>query len=199
MNIRARVHDVLDEALEVRGLGSMQLGFGSSYRGWKEAYYRLYERGLEMTAKAYLSQAMWLDSIIIQKLEEQERLQALAEKMTPSYAEVKVSNGQHINTREENNVKLIDLKHETNEIIDRLVDLTQEIRCKIRQVEDPLDQLVLEMRYLNKKSWNEVAESLGYDKRYTMKLHARALKKIDRILKEDTKRHRKTPGNYDRV
>ena len=54
MNIRARVHDVLDETPEVRGLGSMQLGFGSSYRGWKEAYYRFYERGSEMTAKAYL-------------------------------------------------------------------------------------------------------------------------------------------------
>lgn len=199
MSIRARVPEMVDKALEVRGLASMQLGLGSSYRGWKEAYYRLYERRPEMTAKAYLSQALWLDSIIDQKLEEQERLQALAEKMTPSYAEVKVSNGQNINTREENNVKLIDLKHETNEIIDRLVDLTQEIRCTIRRVEDPLDQLVLEMRYLNKKSWNDVATSLGYDKRYTMKLHARALKKIDKILKEDTKRHRKTPGKYDRV
>ena len=70
--MRARVPEMVDKALEVRGLGSMQLGLGSSYRGWKEAYYRFYERGSEMTAKAYLSQAMWLDSIIIQKLEEQE-------------------------------------------------------------------------------------------------------------------------------
>jgi len=94
MSIRARVPEMLDEALEVRGLTSMQLGLGSDHRGWREAYYRLYERGSEMTAKAYLSQAIWLDSIIIQKLEEQERLQALVEKMTPTYAEVKVTNGQ---------------------------------------------------------------------------------------------------------
>ena len=44
MSIRARVPEMVDEALEVRGLVSMQLGLGSSYRGWKEAYYRFYER-----------------------------------------------------------------------------------------------------------------------------------------------------------
>lgn len=199
MNGQISELETINESNEMMDATSIRRAVGTDHCGWQEADYRFYERRPEMTAKSYLSQALWLDSIIDQKLEEQERLQALAEKMTPSYAEVKVSNGQHINTREENNVKLIDLKHETNEIIDRLVDLTQEIRCTIRRVEDPLDQLVLEMRYLNKKSWNDVATSLGYDKRYTMKLHARALKKIDKILKEDTKRHRKTPGKYDRV
>ncbi|WP_278280458.1 hypothetical protein [Tepidibacter thalassicus] len=37
---------------------------------------------------------------------------------------------------------------------------------------------------------------IGYNKHYTMKLHGRALKIIDEILKEDTKRHRKTPTTY---
>ena len=39
MSMRATVPEILDETLEVRGLGSMQLGLGSSYLGWKEAYY----------------------------------------------------------------------------------------------------------------------------------------------------------------
>jgi hypothetical protein len=64
-----------------------------------------------MNAREYLSQAMWLDRIINQKLEEQERLKALAEKTTPSYSPVKVTGGERKNIREEHNVKLIDLKY----------------------------------------------------------------------------------------
>ena len=147
-----------------------------------------------MNAKEYLSQAWWLDQIINQNLEEQERLKAMAEKVTLKFDDVKVSGGEKKNTREENNVKLIDLKHKTNEMTDRYVDLRTEIMGTIHQLEEMNYQLLLRMRYISRKSWDEIAASLGYDKRYIMKLHARALKKIDAILKEDTKRHRKTPG-----
>lgn len=98
---------------------------------------------------------------------------------------------------EETIVKLMDLENEVNQDIDELIKLKAEIVETINQVDDPIYQLVLQMRYIDRKTWEEVAIGLGYDTRYTMKLHGRALKEIDDILKEDTKRHRKTPNECD--
>lgn len=136
-----------------------------------------------MNAKTYLSQAMWLDIMINQKLEEQERLKAMAEKVTSNFSEVKVSGGERKNTREESNVKLIDLRNETNEITDRYIDLRNEIMETINQLEEMNYRLILEMRYISKKGWDEIAATMGYDVRWIMELHGRALKKVDKILR----------------
>ncbi|TCT14594.1 uncharacterized protein DUF1492 [Natranaerovirga pectinivora] len=155
-----------------------------------------------MNAREYLSQAMWLDKIINQKLEEQERLKALAEKTTPSYSPVKVTGGERKNIREEHNVKLIDLKYELDETVDRFVDLKREIMDTINQLDELKYQLLLAMRYIDGKSWNEVAVVMGYDKRYTLKLHDIALKKIEKIMKKnkkDTKKHLPTTLEGDIV
>ncbi len=146
-----------------------------------------------MKAKGYLSQAKWLDKMIDIKIEQQERLRAMAEKTTIAISGEKVSGGIGGNPMESAIVKLVDLSHEINDDIDKLIDLRAEIKETINKVGDFRYKLVLEMRYINNKDWDEVSETLKYDTRYTMKLHGRALKVIDEILQEDTKRHRKTP------
>ena len=143
-----------------------------------------------MNAKEYLSQAMWLDKIINNKLEQKERLESLTQKVTADFSMEKVSGGKVTTSpMEDATVKLIDLNYEINEDIDRLVDLKREIVKIIGQVEDVSFQLLLEMRYINNKSWDDVARDMGYDKRWIMRLHGRALKEIDEILKEATKSH----------
>jgi len=151
-----------------------------------------------MKAKEYLSQAIWLDKVINNKIEQQESIRALAEKVTVNFTQEKVSGGKGITSpMEEATIKLIDLSHEINDDIDRLIDLKKEILNVINEIDDFRYKLLLEMRYINCKDWDEVANTLGYDTRYILKLHGRALKEIDEILKEDTKRHRKTPGECD--
>jgi DNA-directed RNA polymerase specialized sigma subunit len=153
-----------------------------------------------MTAKEYLSQAIWLDKIINNKLEEKVRLQALAEKTTSTYREDKVSGGKNTKSQmEEIIVKIIDLEHEIVANIDRFVDLKKEIMDTINQVKDPCYQLLLEMRYISNKGWDEVSMIMGYDRRWVMQLHGRALKEIDKILKKDTKIHRNSHDECDIV
>jgi len=78
-------------------------------------------------------------------------------------------------------VKIVDLEKEINEDIDRLVDVKAEIMETISQVDDPICQLLLEMRYISGKAWEEVARELNYNDRSVFKIHGRALKKIKKI------------------
>jgi DNA-directed RNA polymerase specialized sigma subunit len=145
-----------------------------------------------MNAKEYLSQAFWLDRVIQNKLEQKERLEAMAQKVTVDFTKEKVLGGNNTTSpMEDATVKLIDLSHEINDDIDRLIDLKREILATIKSLEDTSYQLLLEMRYINNKNWDDVAVCMGYDRRWVMRLHGRALKEIDKILKEATRSHRK--------
>jgi DNA-directed RNA polymerase specialized sigma subunit len=139
-------------------------------------------RCCNMNAKEYLSQALWLDQRINSKLEQLETLRALAMKVSANLTEEKVSGSNNIKSHMENTVvKIVDLEKEINEDIDRLVDVKAEIMETISQVDDPICQLLLEMRYISGKAWEEVARELNYNDRSVFKIHGRALKKIKKI------------------
>ena len=82
--------------------------------------------------------------------------------------------------------KIVDLEREINEDIDRLVDLKAEARRVINAVSDPDQQLILELRYLCYKPWNEIMTELGYSEPTIYRLHGEALKKICVPVKNDS-------------
>lgn len=71
--------------------------------------------------------------------------------------------------------KIVDLETEINAEIDKLVEKRKEIESVIRAVEDGTLRALLEYRYINGKKWEEIALMLGYDYRYTLKIHGKAL------------------------
>ena len=143
-----------------------------------------------MTAKEYLSQVYWLNRIINNKLEQKEELEALAERTTVDISQEKVSGGNITKSpMEDTAVKLIDLSHQINDDIDELINLKKEIAGIIKKVGDYRYKTILEMRYLKGKLWDDVSEDIGFDKRWVMRLHSRALDKVDEILKLTTKSH----------
>jgi len=140
---------------------------------------------MTINAKEYLSQAIWLDKMIANKLEQLESLKALSLKVNSTLSEVKVSGGHHVKSSMEHAIaKVIDLGNEVNDDIDRLVDLKQEIAGVIHQVNNINYQLLLEMRYISGKTWDDVALALNYNSRSVFKVHGRALKEIEKIRKE---------------
>ncbi|MGI6449022.1 MAG: DUF1492 domain-containing protein [Desulfitobacteriia bacterium] len=135
-----------------------------------------------MNAKEYLSQAFWLDQRINSKLEQLESLRSLATKVTTNLSQEKVSCGNDVTKiREKTIVKIIDLENEIDDDIDKLVDLKADIMEAIGQVDEPICQLLLEMRYINGKTWEEVASVLGIDIRTAFRLHGKSLKEIEHI------------------
>lgn len=137
-----------------------------------------------MNAKEFLRQAIWLDKLIDSKIEQLEKLEALSQKTTVDLSKEKVSGGSGATSSMENVVvKIVELKKEINNDIDRLIDIKREIGEIISRLDDPSYQLILEMRYVNNRDWEDIVYELGLDKRWVLRLHARALEKTEEILK----------------
>lgn len=75
--------------------------------------------------------------------------------------------------------KIVDLETEINAEIDKLVEKRKEIESVIRAVEDGALRALLEYRYINGKKWEEIALMMGYDYRWVLRLHGRALELVD--------------------
>jgi len=135
-----------------------------------------------MNAKEYLSQAIWLDQMIDSKLEQLATLKSLAMKVTSSFTKEKICGGNIEKSKMESTmVKVIDLENEINADIDRLVDLKKDIQDTINMMDDINQQLLLELRYLSRKGWDEIAASMGYDPRTVYRIHGKALKEFERM------------------
>ena len=135
-----------------------------------------------MNAKEYLSQATWLDQMIDSKLEQLEALKSLSIKVTSSFTQEKISGGNIEKSKMESTiVKVIDLENEINADIDRLVDLKKNIQDTINKMEDINQQLLLELRYLSRKGWDEIAALMGYDPRTVYRMHGKALKEFEKM------------------
>ena len=131
-----------------------------------------------MTAKDYLSQAYWLDRQIDCKLEQLRTLNALATRTTGVISESPVSHSRNPHSMEDVIVKIISMEKEINADVDRLVDLKTEIQGIIREIPSMEYQLVLDLRYMCFKNWEEIAEKMHCSKSNIFKTHARALQEF---------------------
>ena len=131
-----------------------------------------------MTAKEYLSQAFHIDQRISSKLSQVMRLREAATNCTATLTDMPRPDSPSRQQMADTICKIVDLEREINEDIDRLVDLKAEARRAINAVSDPDQQLILELRYLCYKPWNEIMTELGYSEPTSYRLHGEALKKI---------------------
>ena len=129
-----------------------------------------------MTAKEYLQQYKFLDSRINAKCEQLERLRELSTKVS-----VEQGSGAHsgVSDRVGNIVaKICDMEAEINEMIDKLLDLRVEIERAIAAVPDETLRQLLELRYINCKTFEQIAVEMYYTYQWVCVLHGRALKYI---------------------
>lgn len=131
-----------------------------------------------MTAKEYLNQAYWLDRRIDSKLEQLSALSDMATKTTSIMSDDVMSHTRNVHSMQDIIVKIVDMKAEINTDIDHLVDLKREIMQVVKAVPNPEHQTLLELRYLCFKSWEDVAQELGYNVRHIYRLHDEAVEQI---------------------
>ena len=135
-----------------------------------------------MNAKEYLSQVMRIDQRINSKLEQLQKLRASSTKATATLSDMPRPESPDLQRLETTVAKIVDLENEINRDIDTLVNLRGEIYHLIQTVQDVNQQLLLELRYLCFKSWREIAEMMGLEERYVLKVHGRALNAVGKII-----------------
>jgi hypothetical protein len=126
-----------------------------------------------MTAKEYLMQyreAMHRTQAITDHLAE---LRAVCEQL-------RTEDGHRI-ALDKAVAELVDAEAKTAAEIDRLTELEAEIIGTIGRVPEPYATLLYE-RYINGKTWEQVAVDMHYSYRHTTKLHGAALARMKDVL-----------------
>lgn len=130
-----------------------------------------------MTAKEYLTQAKTLNARIVRQMYRRDELYALMTSGTTKLSKVP-GGGRNDRSLEDTMAKYVLLEEKINREIDALVDLKEEIRSVIEELPDETEKLVLEMHYLENKSYPEIGKELGYYEDSVKRFAAAALKKI---------------------
>lgn len=109
--------------------------------------------------------------------EQLQQLRATATKITPSYS-LAPSGGGGSGKVENAVLRIYDLEQQINSDIVRMTFAVQETYKFINLLDDEVLRLVMQMRYINHKSWERIAAELGYSWRGVHNLHSRALNDI---------------------
>ena len=136
-----------------------------------------------MTPKEYLSRAYRLDRHIDVRIEQLTQMRALATRTTAALGGMPRSGSPDPHRLESVMARIADMEAELTGDVERLLELKQEIAAAIAAVPDPQQQLLLELRYLCFKSWNDIATVLHYSPGYVHQMHSAALRAAGAQLK----------------
>ena len=142
-----------------------------------------------MTAKEYLSQAYRIDQRINSKLEKVEALRSLTQKITASFGGEVVSHTRNVTSMEDAILRLMEEEAELSGMINVLIGIRMGIARCINSLPDPDCQLLLENRYLCFQTWEQIAQSMHFSVRWVHTVHSRALRMVDKALREGTHAH----------
>ena len=139
-------------------------------------------------AKKYLQQIRLYDSRINAKLAERDRLKDILTKITPTLRDDAVSGGFGSQDKfSEAMAKLLDLEAEIGREVDRFVDARNAVTATIDSVGDERLYRVLAGRYIQFKTWEQIACNMGVSYQWVCKLHGTALQAVEKILKNPEK------------
>ena len=124
----------------------------------------------------YLGEAHRLREYIMIKEEQLASLREAAERISPRSGQfgVRVS-GYHGSGKEDMLCKAMDLEEELVRDIGQMIETMRRVKSAVEAVEDKTMRMVLELRYLNFKTWEEISETMCYSERHIYRLHAQAL------------------------
>jgi len=134
-----------------------------------------------MNAKDYLMQVKRLDYLIKNKQDEIEKLKAMTLN-GENYGGERVSTSPNPQSQENLYIKIIEFKNRLESDVIKSIELKKEIISVIDKVTNADYVYILHERYLNFKTWEEIAVEMNYTYRWITELHGRALIEVEKIL-----------------
>jgi RinA family phage transcriptional activator len=126
----------------------------------------------------YLKRYITLDREIDRKLEEVGRLRSKLTRITQVLTAEPRGGGTIYGKTEEILAKIVDLEKEIDADVDRLIEVRDSIKSIIEAVEDDRERLLLQYRYLDGRTFEEIAVQMHYSWRQTHRLHSKALSNV---------------------
>lgn len=137
-----------------------------------------------MTAKEYLQQYRDAVRRTIAAQDHLDELRAIAERITPRYGGEGGGTVQSGDRLGETVAKIIAAEDRLDAEISLLIATEREIESAINNVDDSILRKLLYERYINGKTWEQIAVSLNYTYRRVTQLHGKALNAVGQICAE---------------
>ena len=131
-----------------------------------------------MNAKYFLSRGRWLEREITALMQTRDETRSRLTRVTQNYE----ADGAQSTKDPHKFDALLELEDKLDERIDALCSVKTEILEAIGKLEDGRERLVLQLYYIDMKSWEQVAVDLNYSWRQTMNIRKRAIRNIEAII-----------------
>ena len=125
----------------------------------------------------FLSRYKTIDRRIQAKCDEKSMWMARATKITPTLSDMP-KGGQQENKVETSVEKIMEIEKEIDTEIDELCLVKQQIKASIYTVSDEKQQEVLERKYINGQTWEQIAVDMNYTCRNIWYMHGKALNEV---------------------
>lgn len=125
----------------------------------------------------YLSRYRRMSARIDRLLDEKRRWWELALKITPSLSQAP-GGGENGSRVERPMDKVMEIEAQITREIDELYTVRQEIKGTLSQLEDENLKLLMEYRYIDGLTWEQVAVEMNYSYMQICRLHGKALNAI---------------------
>ena len=138
-----------------------------------------------MTAKEYLRQYGQLKREVLRLIDERQRWVDLATRITPTYSDAPKGGRSGDGKIPAAVERIIEQERKIDARFRELMGLFDEIEGKITGIEDSRQREILRRRYLGEQKWEEIAKEMHLDYRWVLRLHGRALQKIEAKIEID--------------
>ena len=135
-------------------------------------------------AKLFMEQPEKLDAIIENKLIEKKQWRDLALGITANTDCERVQSSGTKSRMADAVARCIDVEAEIDNLIDKLIDVKQNVLDVIEQLDVPMEYKVLHDRYIKYMSLQEIADKYGHDYSWASTTQGRALKSVEKLLKK---------------
>ena len=133
-----------------------------------------------MDTKQYLQQISRLDRMINNKLAEISQLRELAMSVSAIKNEERVQTTPNFDKIGTAYCKIEEMEEKLDKLIDEYVDKKNLIISQIDKIENETYYEILFARYIEKKTFEKIADELTYSWRQIIRLHGRALQEFEK-------------------
>lgn len=134
----------------------------------------------DMDTKQYLSQISRLDRMIKNKMAELAQYKDLAYGLSAITNEEKVRTSLDFDKMSGKIAKIIEIENKIDNLIDEYVDKKNVIVSQIDSMENETYYEILFARYIEKKTFEKIADEMSYSWRQIIRLHGRALQEFEK-------------------